>query len=69
MAEVHCRWFGATGQKAVLKPPHSRRWRDYRTSPNFAKRLDCGAFTAAIARPFPQTQQAMANDHHPRQIS
>ena len=56
-------------QQAVLKPPHSRRWRNRRTSPNFAKRLDCGAFTAAIARPFPQTQQAMANDHRSRRSS
>ena len=34
--------------KAVLKPPHSGRWRDCRTSPNLAKRLDCGVFTAAF---------------------
>jgi hypothetical protein len=35
-------------KKAALKPPQSRRWRDCRTSSNLAKRLDCGAFTAAI---------------------
>jgi hypothetical protein len=35
-------------RKAVLKPPHSRRWRDHRASPHRAKRLDCGAFTAAF---------------------
>ena len=35
-------------QKAVLKPPHSRRWLDGRASPNLAKRLECGAFTAAF---------------------
>jgi hypothetical protein len=34
--------------KAVLKPPHSRRWRDCRGASVFAKRLDCGAFTAAF---------------------
>jgi hypothetical protein len=34
--------------RAVLKPPQSRRWRDCRASPNLAKRLDCGAFTAAL---------------------
>jgi hypothetical protein len=34
--------------KAGLKPPQSKRYRDCRTSPNFAKRLDCGRFTAAF---------------------
>jgi hypothetical protein len=34
--------------KAVLKPPQSRRWRDHQVSPHRAKRLDCGAFTAAF---------------------
>ena len=37
-----------SAKKAGLKPPQSRRWRDCRTSPNFAQRLDCGAFTGAI---------------------
>jgi hypothetical protein len=36
------------GAKAVLKPPHSRRWRDCREASTFAKRLECGAFTAAF---------------------
>jgi hypothetical protein len=36
------------GAKAVLKPPHSTRWRDCRGTFDFAKRLECGAFTAAI---------------------
>jgi len=35
--------------KAVLKPPQSKRYRDHPASPNFAKRLDCGTFTAAFA--------------------
>jgi hypothetical protein len=34
--------------KAGLKPPQSKRYRDCRTSPNLAKRLDCGRFTAAF---------------------
>jgi hypothetical protein len=34
--------------KAVLKPPQSKRCRDYSTALNYAKRLDCGAFTAAL---------------------
>jgi len=33
-----------------LKPPHSKRCRDHAASSNLAKRLDCGAFTAAFAR-------------------
>jgi hypothetical protein len=36
------------GAKAVLKPPQSTRWRDCQEAPDFAKRLDCGAFTAAL---------------------
>jgi hypothetical protein len=36
-------------RKAVLKPPHSRRWRDHQAFPHRAKRLDCGAFTAAFS--------------------
>jgi hypothetical protein len=32
----------------VLKPPQSKRWRDGLASPKHAKRLDCGAFTAAF---------------------
>jgi hypothetical protein len=35
-------------RKAVLKPPQSRRWRACRETRNVAKRLDCGAFTAAF---------------------
>jgi hypothetical protein len=35
--------------KAVLKPPHSKRWRDGLAPTNFAKRLECGAFTAAFS--------------------
>jgi len=34
--------------KVGLKPPHSTRWRDCRGTFDFAKRLECGAFTAAI---------------------
>ena len=34
--------------KAVLKPPQSKRYRDCRELSNLAKRLDCGAFTAAF---------------------
>jgi hypothetical protein len=34
--------------KTVLKPPHSKRWRDGRTPSDFEKRLECGAFTAAV---------------------
>jgi hypothetical protein len=37
-----------TKDKAVLKPPQSRRWRDCRGAIDFAKRLGCGAFTAAF---------------------
>jgi len=33
---------------AVLKPPHSRRYRDHQAFPWRAKRLDCGVFTAAF---------------------
>ena len=36
--------------KAMLKPSHSKRCRDCRAPPNRAKRLECGAFTAAFAR-------------------
>jgi hypothetical protein len=36
-------------RKAVLKSPHSRRWRDHLASPHRAKRLDCGAFTATFS--------------------
>jgi hypothetical protein len=36
------------GAKAVLKPPHSTRWRDSQGVSDFAKRLECGVFTAAI---------------------
>jgi hypothetical protein len=34
--------------KAVLTPPQSRRFASFKTSENFAKRLECGAFTAAL---------------------
>jgi hypothetical protein len=34
--------------KAVLKPPHSKRWRAGPALSNLAKRLECGAFTAAF---------------------
>jgi len=36
------------GAKAVLKPPQSTRWRDGQGASAFAKRLECGAFTAAL---------------------
>jgi hypothetical protein len=36
------------GAKAVLKTPQSTRWRDCHVASPFAKRLDCGAFTAAF---------------------
>jgi hypothetical protein len=36
--------------KAVLKSPHSKRWRDCGAASGFAKRLECGAFTAAFWR-------------------
>jgi hypothetical protein len=39
------------GAKAVLKPPQSTRWRDFRRPADFAKRLECGAFTAALGWP------------------
>jgi hypothetical protein len=35
-------------RKGGAEAPHSRRWRDHQASPHFAKRLDCGAFTAAV---------------------
>ncbi len=38
----------AARKKAVLKPPQSKRCRDIPASLNRAKRLDCGAFTAAF---------------------
>jgi len=36
--------------KAMLKSSHSKRCRDCRASPNRARRLECGAFTAAFFR-------------------
>jgi hypothetical protein len=36
------------GAKAVLKTPQSTRWRDCRGASDCAKRLECGAFTAAF---------------------
>jgi len=41
----------AVPHKAVLKHAQSRRWRDVRCGPANAKRLDCGRFIAAVARP------------------
>ena len=38
----------STRSKAVLKPPQSRRYRVRHVFTNLAKRLDCGAFTAAL---------------------
>jgi hypothetical protein len=40
--------FGWPAQKAVLKPPHSRRFATAGPSLDHAKRLECGAFTAAF---------------------
>jgi hypothetical protein len=37
--------------KAVLKSPHSGRWRDCQPPADLAERLDCGVFTAAFVRP------------------
>src|SRR6266487_4099705 len=37
-------------RRAVLKTRAVQTLRDYRTPPNRAKRLDCGAFTAAFGR-------------------
>jgi hypothetical protein len=34
--------------KAALKTPQSKRYRDCRAPANFAKRLDCGVFSAAF---------------------
>src|ERR1035437_4985338 len=44
--------------KAVLKPPHSKRWRDCPAPSNFAKRLECVRFITAIraALPLPLVQ-------------
>ena len=36
------------GSKAVLKPPQSRRSARFEAVVEVAKRLDCGAFTAAF---------------------
>jgi hypothetical protein len=36
--------------KAVLKSPQSKRWRDFLASSNFAKRLECAAFSGAVVR-------------------
>ena len=40
----------------MLKPSHSKRCRDCRAFPNRAKRLECGAFTAAF---IPQKRQIL----------
>jgi hypothetical protein len=39
------------GTRAVLKSPHSIRWRDGQGASDFAERLDCSAFTAAFGQP------------------
>jgi hypothetical protein len=44
----HCLSVRAPHRKAVLKPPQSKRWREGPAAANRAKRLDCGAFTAAF---------------------
>jgi hypothetical protein len=36
--------------KTVLKTPQSKRWREFPVHSHCAERLDCGAFTAAVAR-------------------
>jgi len=42
----------------VLKPPHSKRWRDCDAASSLAKRMECGAFTAAFGRMLrPRTQR------------
>jgi hypothetical protein len=38
-------------RQAVLKPPQPSRYPDCQACPHFAKRLDCGVFTAAFACP------------------
>jgi hypothetical protein len=38
------------GARAVLKPPHSKRWRDCQKAFDFAKRLERGVFTAAFGQ-------------------
>ena len=40
----------AGGEKAVLKRTDSKCWRAWWSSYDLAKRLECGAFTAAFAR-------------------
>jgi len=45
----HCAFALNPSTKAVLKPPHSKRWRNELAPANFAKRLECGAFTAAFS--------------------
>jgi hypothetical protein len=46
--------------KAVLKHAQSKRRRNYRASSNFAKRLKCERFTAALRRDMPYGQTASA---------
>jgi hypothetical protein len=48
--DVHEQMNTLARTRAVLKPPHSKRWRDFQTQANRAKRLECGAFTAALVR-------------------
>jgi hypothetical protein len=38
---AHAEFGMRDARKAVLKPPHSKRWRDHQASPHRAKRLDC----------------------------
>lgn len=45
------------GPKAVPKPPHTRRYRDCFVLPDRAKRLDCGAFTAALSQGAPRQER------------
>jgi hypothetical protein len=46
--------------KAVLKHAQSKRRRDCRASSNFAKRLECARFTAALRRDIPDGQTKLA---------
>jgi hypothetical protein len=46
--------------KAVLKHAQSKRWRACRMSSDFAKRLECVRFTAALRCDMPYGQTASA---------
>jgi len=39
--------------KAVLKQPHSKRWRDHPQPLQLAERLDYGVFTAVFSHTLP----------------